>query len=264
MISNLYRRKLVLAALGFGVIASTRPSVAGGSFSGATEPTQILNNIELLGINLSSIKQVALAASQLTTQINQYVTMLTNLQNLPGEILQQVLGPSASSVFSTIRQLNGLYTTITGVFDAARRLENTFETSINAIRRMNINPVEYLKNASGLARSEGGVWKQVLEGTVQDLKTLEQGEVAVRQYQSSIPNIKGNLDGLQTLASGLAMTNNNLLGLRSELYKQTIAVASASKKAAEAEAKELDYMKEHMEALEWVRGSSSSASAPKK
>ena len=56
---------------------------AGGAVAGATEPTQIMNNIQLV---LSYVEQ----AQQTTTQLQQYQTMLTNLMRLtPSELLGQ-------------------------------------------------------------------------------------------------------------------------------------------------------------------------------
>lgn len=56
---------------------------ATGAIAGATEPTQILNNVQLV---LSYVEQ----AEQTVTQLNQYQTMLTNLMRLtPSELLGQ-------------------------------------------------------------------------------------------------------------------------------------------------------------------------------
>lgn len=56
---------------------------AGGAIAGATEPTQILNNIQLMA-------SYAEEASQTVTQIQQYQTMLQNLQRLtPSSLLNQ-------------------------------------------------------------------------------------------------------------------------------------------------------------------------------
>lgn len=56
---------------------------ASGAIAGATEPTQIMNNIQLV---MSYVEQ----AQQTVTQLNQYQTMLTNLMRLtPSELLGQ-------------------------------------------------------------------------------------------------------------------------------------------------------------------------------
>lgn len=69
---------VMIAAMAIGGKAN-----ASGAIAGATEPTQIMNNIQLV---LSYVEQ----AQQTVTQLNQYQTMLTNLMRLtPSELLGQ-------------------------------------------------------------------------------------------------------------------------------------------------------------------------------
>lgn len=77
---------------------------AGGAVAGATEPTQIMNNIQLV---LSYVEQ----AQQTTTQLQQYQTMLTNLMRLtPSEMLGQASrqlwqDQGMSQAFSNLRKI---------------------------------------------------------------------------------------------------------------------------------------------------------------
>lgn len=65
------------------VMAAGGKANASGAIAGATEPTQIMNNIQLV---MSYVEQ----AQQTVTQMNQYQTMLTNLMRLtPSELLGQ-------------------------------------------------------------------------------------------------------------------------------------------------------------------------------
>ena len=74
------KRFLVTVA---GSLWLSSSAFAGGAVAGATEPTQIMNNIQLV---LSYVEQ----AQQTTTQLQQYQTMLTNLMRLtPSELLGQ-------------------------------------------------------------------------------------------------------------------------------------------------------------------------------
>jgi P-type conjugative transfer protein TrbJ len=68
------------------MLASIAVNVNAGAVAGATEPTQILNNIQLTA-------SYAQQAQQTVTQINQYETMLRNLMNsTPSELLGQAAG----------------------------------------------------------------------------------------------------------------------------------------------------------------------------
>lgn len=75
--------KPLAIALLVAAISSPVPVLATGAIAGATEPTQIMNNIQLV---MSYVEQ----AQQTVTQLNQYQTMLTNLMRLtPSELLGQ-------------------------------------------------------------------------------------------------------------------------------------------------------------------------------
>lgn len=76
------RAKILMGAV-IVALNSPVPALAGGAVAGATEPTQILNQIQLV---MSYVEQ----AQQTVTQLNQYQTMLTNLMRLtPSELLGQ-------------------------------------------------------------------------------------------------------------------------------------------------------------------------------
>jgi len=74
------RRRLVACLVSAAMVAGSAPARA-GAVIGATEPTQILNMIQLM---MSYIEQ----AQQTVTQIDQYRSMLRNLQNMtPSSLL---------------------------------------------------------------------------------------------------------------------------------------------------------------------------------
>lgn len=76
------KTKILVAAL-VAALATPLSANAGGAVAGATEPTQIMNNTQLV---LSYAEQ----AQQTVTQMNQYQAMLTNLMRLtPSELLGQ-------------------------------------------------------------------------------------------------------------------------------------------------------------------------------
>ncbi|WP_161790900.1 P-type conjugative transfer protein TrbJ [Paraburkholderia sacchari] len=79
--------KLIGQSLFVGaMLASIAVNANAGAVAGATEPTQILNNIQLTA-------SYAQQAQQTVTQINQYETMLRNLMNAtPSELLGQAAG----------------------------------------------------------------------------------------------------------------------------------------------------------------------------
>jgi len=95
------KRFLVTVA---GSLWLSSSAFAGGAVAGATEPTQIMNNIQLV---LSYVEQ----AQQTTTQLQQYQTMLTNLMrltpsNLLGQASQQLWQDQGmAQAFSNLRKI---------------------------------------------------------------------------------------------------------------------------------------------------------------
>lgn len=72
-------RPLIIAA----ALVQVPAHASGGGMAGATEPTQIMNNIQLIASYAEHIQQT-------TTQIQQYQTMLKNLvQMTPSQLLDQ-------------------------------------------------------------------------------------------------------------------------------------------------------------------------------
>lgn len=80
----------IFTALFVGVAPMTLPSTAHatGLVAGATEFTQIANNIEL-------VMQEITQAQQLVQQINMYQSMLKNLQNIPTQMFSPIMADLA-------------------------------------------------------------------------------------------------------------------------------------------------------------------------
>ena len=89
-----FRLSAIAFALTFTLSLGTHTSAsATGLIAGATEPTQIANNIEL---GASLIEQASTAASALAAKITlaqQYITMLQNIKNLPQDMLNELSKP---------------------------------------------------------------------------------------------------------------------------------------------------------------------------
>ncbi|GKW49002.1 P-type conjugative transfer protein TrbJ [Halomonas sp. NCCP-2165] len=78
-------RKLATALTFIFLTAQSSPAVSGGGgFTGATEPTQLLNNAELIDVAISE-------AENLAYTIRQYEIMYENFLSLPEHIKQQAL-----------------------------------------------------------------------------------------------------------------------------------------------------------------------------
>ena len=80
---NITNRAVAITAALFIGITPYHPAIASGAVAGATEPTQIANNVELV---LQYAKQV----EQYATQLQQYRDQLQNTLNIPNQIWSSI------------------------------------------------------------------------------------------------------------------------------------------------------------------------------
>lgn len=100
------------------LLACVASNANAGAVAGATEPTQILNNISL-------VASYAQQAQQTVTQIDQYETMLRNLMNAtPSELLGQAAGTLWNDNNMT-QVFKNLSTIVLGGQKVAYTLQNT-------------------------------------------------------------------------------------------------------------------------------------------
>ena len=98
------QKRVVAAAIGLALPLTTSVSAGGGGgIVGATEPTQILNNVELGIISAQEVQAVAQPrhpdcepGCQIANQIQQIQNMVTNTLNIPNQVwgqIQQEIAP---------------------------------------------------------------------------------------------------------------------------------------------------------------------------
>ena len=100
---------VVLAALCVAAVGGAR---AGSAIVGATEPTQIMNNLQLVKVALDGAKTASTAVSQYATQIQQYQTQLANLQRLSQ--LPQGMATDSLRALNDLTRYRGALQQLTG------------------------------------------------------------------------------------------------------------------------------------------------------
>ena len=96
--------RIMALAIGLSLALTTQVQAGGGGgIVGATEPTQILNNVELGIISAQEVQavaqrvtQIANQAAQIANQIQQIQNMVTNTLNIPNQVwgqIQQEIAP---------------------------------------------------------------------------------------------------------------------------------------------------------------------------
>lgn len=124
-------RCLLIALLVIGISTPTQKTHAGGTISGfATEVTQILNNIELAGLNLTQIKALANQAQQLVNEALMIEMQIKNLLVLADNPLALVNSlTQLSSVVERGQILSYVASNIEGDYQTKYEGYTTYETN---------------------------------------------------------------------------------------------------------------------------------------
>ena len=150
------KRALVLLLYFVSALLAPSPALATGMIAGATESTQIMNNMQL-------VASYAEHAQQTTTQLQQYQSMLQNLvQMTPSQILNQ----SAQKLFTdqhmlkTFKDLRRVVVagqatsyTLANIDQQFKGMHPGYKAKINfqnAYRDWSDNTLDSVKNALGL------------------------------------------------------------------------------------------------------------------
>lgn len=159
--SVISRREFLTLSLSIPLAAFMLPKTASamGLIAGATEPTQIMNNIELVMQYVTQVQQYATQLENLQNDIQQLETMMKNLESLPsgawnhfiGQMvnLKNIVQESEAITFAASNldsKFNAMYPGYSGYETMAAQLLNPRTTSftdhykkINKSMRDNIN-----------------------------------------------------------------------------------------------------------------------------
>lgn len=200
-------------------IMSSASFAGGGATGGSTEVTQVMNNGELIA---STTKQAQLVAGQIrdyTSQINQYVTMVQNLKNLPVAVVAATLKPYKE----TLRDLAQLYRATDDVYTAGNDAFTTLQKRRAEMNDMKLDPSEYLKMESLLAAQKGGQYKVQYEKDIAALKKLQDKAETLAGMESQVNSVSGNVEGLQLLAQQNQIMAGELMEMNGQIREKSAA-----------------------------------------
>lgn len=204
-----------VAYLAVAVMALSGPAKAGGGATGgATEWTQLANNVELIGVYTEQVAAVQL-------KIQQYANMVQNIQSLP-----QQMWPSA------MVHIGDLVDTIAAVDSAA----NATASALEDFARL-YHHVDSLSSAQTIQRWRTGVQNQI----AQSLRTsglnaarMRDNQAALAQIQAASQSAQGRMQVLQA--------GNQISGLMvneiQALHMTTIAAQQAKSNFLATEVRE--------------------------
>lgn len=220
---------LVTGALLLGVAARAH---AGGSFAGATEFTQVLNNAELVA---SVAKQAQMVSEQINTrlvQLQQFSTMTRNLEHLGRTGIDQALEPYRLQQ-QQLRGYQDLLTAVTALQDASTTAGGVLNSRSLEFARSGLkDPAKYIAYELGLAKRRGGVYQKRLQQDLGALDALQARNAEFRRVASQTADITGNLQGLQQLSQLSAMATGELMELKAAVIAQNVD-SSVDKRSAQ-------------------------------
>lgn len=236
-------KKLILIL----TLSLSAPSAFSGSATGgATEITQLANNIELMA-------NVAENARQSAVQMNQLYTALQNIQSFGGlSSIEQKMGlpsGSLSQAASSTGSIKNLKFTINGIRadsdkleDKAKILVAAYKAALKTYEKTGIPPSKLLEEAKKSNEEEAKQYRKRADNIRKQATGVVEDIDRINGQSRGISSITGNVKGLQYLAGQnveiqRTMKETNLLLLQSMEQKQLDAETRLKKEKIELDKK---------------------------
>jgi hypothetical protein len=234
------RAKHKIIALGLAAALFSGQAAAGAATGGATEWTQIANNI-MLGESLTT--QTAMVAQEVltaTNTLNTYQAALRDLTGLPPGLSQSMLAPLQGDL-AAYYQINQATTAVVQAGDQMHELSVRRATEMIAMSKNGYDPKYFIAREVELAARSAEAQRQLDS----DMQAVQQNEVRLKHLakvmQDAPGSITSTVSGLQSLQStvGLAAaeaaeTNRLLVAARVDAAVQRDDAAKS--KAVDAKA----------------------------
>lgn len=242
------KRKVVVAALAAVCMVASVQVRASGAIAGATEPTQILNNLQLVVNGLEEARTASTVVSQYATQLQQYQTQLANLQSLAQ--LPAGLDPDNATALTNLNSFRGALQRLAG---SLGQQKTVIEQRLAEARLSGRDWNSYVNSVAADAASKNQRALARLDYEQSVLQQVQSDYSFARDMQSQIPATVGQHQSLQLLNSHMnrVVTQNAKL---LEVMSSTIAQQS-EKEARDAESmtksiSQQELLRQRQEAIE--------------
>jgi conjugal transfer/entry exclusion protein len=216
-------KKIVAAILVAGSVPASTAH-AGAMAGGASEWTQIMNNIVLMQSLAEQAAMVAQEAMTATNTLNTYKTALQDLTALPGSVMQNMLSPFQNEL-ATYHKVSSAVEGVRSSSMASNKLFETRYADMMTMRDKGYDPKYYLSREAELASRNADAKKRVDD----EMAVLQQNEERLRHLQETakqVPQINSTVGGLQTLAAlsaqGAAETAELNKAIRQQMAEKAI------------------------------------------
>ncbi len=173
------------------LLAFSVPAHSTGLVAGATEFTQIANNIEL-------VAQVGEAVQTTSNTLMTAQSTMQMLRRLPESAISGALGGLPVEKVQAMADAYVVMNQATGVY---RDAENVLRKAQYDAERLGISPSELLRHKANAAAMHGGIYLQTYEAEQAKLARLAETSKEVQKQAETVRGIDANVSGIQFLAS---------------------------------------------------------------
>lgn len=220
--------------------------VAGQAFGGAmystavgyaTEPTQILNHIELVAQYQKQIQQAE-------TGLQSYMALQQQLRNLPGTVRGQLLGIQdsiGSGGYANLDAAQRMLTTLQRTQDVLPTIQNASQhayATINALQAAGhgITTYQYELGMATLAQEHANTYGVQLQQYQQANATIRTNMQKMQSIAKAAPQITSTVGGMQALLQSNAVLGTQLASINTSLNRALILQTQQAKDTAQQQA----------------------------
>ena len=200
---------------------------------GATELTQIANNVQLVVSTVNQAKQIEEAITTRIAAVQQALDSLKNLKRFD----KLLLDPSLSAFQSELSGLTQVYSSVMALGQSAASVQTLITDRLAQASAAGLDIKTFLTKESELATKRGGVFQKRIDGDIAAIQDMASKSANLGLVISKTADVTGNIQGLQQLAQISSISAGELLEVKSLLLAQQLDKDVASKdKAADDKA----------------------------
>lgn len=211
-----------LAPLFLAALPLAAPAHASGLIAGATEFTQIANNIEL-------IAQVGEATQTTANTLMTAQSTMQALRQLPESVVNEAM---RGLPVEKVRAMADAYKVMSQATSVYKDAENVLRKAQYDAERLGITPSELLRHKANAAAQHGGIYLQTYEQEQEKLRRLAETSKEVQKQANTVKSIDSNVGGIQFLATQNVQMQASLADISSSI---ATANANAAREAAKKE-----------------------------
>lgn len=203
------------------------------SVVGATEPTQILNHVELLAQYQNDVQRAL-------TQVRQYTALVQQLQNMPDEVKSQ-LGYTVQQLknFSDFNindglQLQSALQQSSQSISTIQSAEGEAYKTLGVLQAQGVNMTveQYESGMAVLAQQHANTYGKEIASYQQAIQNQQQASTQIAQIAQNAPNISSEVGGLQSVIHTNVILSRQLSDINTTLSKNSMVTAQSAQDAA--------------------------------